>query len=131
MVSPSILRYGLALLIFAHGVGHVVGFWGEIQDSWALSGVLSEELTWAIEIIWMLVSTALFLGAVLALLGVVIPHDGWRTLTAMAVVVSLAGIIVFWGTWPGSTMFYALVFDLALLVVVVWYGWPAEEAIGS
>lgn len=28
MVPPTVLCYGLAALIFAHGIGHVVVFWG-------------------------------------------------------------------------------------------------------
>ena len=130
MVSSAVLRYGLAILVFAHGVGHVVGFWGESRGSWVLSRLLPEGVTWAVEVVWMLASAALFVGAVLALLGVGLPHDAWRTLIAVAAVVSLVGILVFWGTWPGGTMFFALVFDLLLLVAVVWYGWPAEAQIG-
>ena len=129
MVSTTI-RYGLAVIIFAHGIGHVVGFWGDSRFSWALTGVLGEGLTWALEVVWMLVSAALFLGAVMALLDIAVPHETWRTLVSVAALVSIGGIVLFWGTWPGGTMFFAFVFDLALLVVVVWYEWPTEKAIG-
>jgi hypothetical protein len=75
-------------------------------------------------------SAALFIGAGLALLNFAISHKTWQMLAVVVAVVSIAGIVFFWGTWPGETMFFAFVFDLALLVTVVWYGWPTEEAIG-
>lgn len=129
MVGPTALRYGLAAVLLAHGVGHTVGFWGESRESWLLSGVFPGAVTWTVEVAWMLLTAALFVAAGLGLVGAV-PRELWRPLAAVAAGLSLAGIVAFWGTWPGGTMVYALAFDVAVLVALYWFGWPSERALG-
>ena len=98
------LRYVIALILLAHGIGHSIGIMQTLRlatitpewhgDSWLLTGVGGSALTNVVGIaLW----SAALVGFVLAA-GVVVgwlPAEWWRPLAVGASLCSLAGILLF------------------------------------
>jgi hypothetical protein len=134
---PDVVRYGLALVVFAHGVGHILflgptlglGNWADqTGDSWALTGLLGEPATRAI-------ATALWSGVIVLFVagvgGFLAGTDWWRAATIAASVLSVVGIVTFWGGIATSSAIFALIADLAILAALVLVRWPSTELAGS
>ncbi len=94
------LRSVLALLIAAHGVGHILFLvpllglanWGQASRSWLLTAETPARLIGSL--LWITVIIA-FGAAVFGLLG---QQGWWRTAAIAAAVISSAGLILFWAT---------------------------------
>ena len=92
------LRSVLALLIAAHGVGHILFLvpllglanWGQASRSWLLTAETPARLIGSL--LWITVIIA-FGAAVFGLLG---QQGWWRTAAIAAAVISSAGLILFW-----------------------------------
>jgi hypothetical protein len=69
-----------------------------------------------------------FIGAALALLGWVVPHDWWRMLAVVSAVVSLIAVVLFWDAlialFPHKVG--ALAVNIATLVCLLVLNWPTE-----
>ena len=130
------LRYLIALVLLAHGIGHTIGIMQTLRlttvnpgwngDSWLLTGVAGSAVTNAIGIaLW----TAAMLGFVLAA-GVVVgwlPTDWWRPLAIGASLCSLAGILLFPAAFPTFSTIGALIVDIVVLGAVLWSQWAPTD----
>ena len=130
------LRYLIALVLLAHGIGHTIGILQTLRlttvnpgwngDSWLLTGVAGSTVTNAVGIaLW----TAAMLGFVLAA-GVVVgwlPADWWRPLAIGASLCSLAGILLFPAAFPTFSTIGALVVDVVVLGAVLGSQWAPTD----
>jgi hypothetical protein len=131
-----VLRYLIALVMLAHGIGHSIGIMQTLRlttvnpgwngDSWLLTGIAGNTVTNAIGIaLW----TAAMLGFVLAA-GVVVgwlPADWWRPLAIGASLCSVAGILLFPAAFPTFSTIGALVVDVVVLGAVLWSQWAPSD----
>jgi len=131
-----VLRYLIALVLLAHGIGHTIGILQTLRlttvnpgwngDSWLLTGLAGSTVTNAVGIaLW----TAAMLGFVLAA-GVVVgwlPADWWRPLAIGASLCSLAGILLFPAAFPTFSTIGALVVDVVVLGAVLWSQWAPSD----
>ena len=131
------LRIGLALVVFAHGVGHLLflgpvvglGNWaGHTGHSWILTGALGDGAARAVAaVVW---STVIVL-FVAGVGGFLAGADWWRSVTSAAAAVSIAGIVVYWDGIATSNAIFALVFDVIVLGALLVAHWPSAELAGS
>lgn len=140
-MSPMTLRVVIALVLFAHGIGHVMGMMPMVgfstverwnARSWLLTGLLGDTLSRIIGFILFLAALLGFLGATLALLGWLLPHEWWRTLSIVSAAISLVALGLFWNAFV--TLFPnkigAIAVNLAVLIGLVFMDWPTEADIG-
>jgi hypothetical protein len=87
---------------------------------------------------WLL-ATLGFIAAALAFWGMFLPGETWRQLAIASSIVSSLGIVIFSGIWPGAPnrklanidTVIALVINAAILVLLLWFGWPPESMFGN
>ena len=130
------IRYGLALVVFAHGVGHVLflapalGFanWADqTGHSWLLSGVVGDGASRAVAtLIWCAV-IALFVAGVGGFLS---GADWWRAATVAGAALSIVGIGVFWDGIATASATFALIADVVILGALLVAHWPSTELAG-
>jgi hypothetical protein len=131
------LRIVLALVLFAHAVGHILG---PLQllgisnvksawqgDTWLLSG-LGPTLNQVLGVVLWSVAMAGFL-AIAALVMNWLPADWWAPLAIGSAVLSLVSVVLFPGALPTLSLVGAVAVDLIVLLAVVWLHWtPAALA---
>lgn len=120
------LRYLITILLFAHGVGHLLflansfGYWkgSEVGRSWLFSGVLGagQVLEGLFGLLWLLPLT----GFVGVSWGYLTQAGWWPQLALASAAISVVMIVLWWGSLVPGSAFFALVFDLAVIVVVLW-----------
>ena len=127
------LRTVLAVVIGAHGIGHIlflvpllgIADWGQSTRSWLLSGETGSRL----------IGSVLWIAAIIAfgvvVVGLVGQHGWWRTAAIIAALISIVGLILFWPTPVTAPVLSALVFNLLLLAALLIVRWPSVEAIGA
>jgi hypothetical protein len=71
-----------------------------------------------------------FILSCLGFLGVVVPTDWWRPLAVIFALVSLLGLVLFWGTWPTFNTIGALAMNVTVLVTQLWLRWPPIDMFG-
>lgn len=120
------LRVVLALVVGAHGLGHILFLapllgladWGQPTQSWLLgSGGLAKgvgSLLWA----------ATTVGFVLAAMGIFGESSWWRTAAIASSVVSIVGLALYWSSPVGSPVLSAFVFNLLVLGSLLFLNWP-------
>src|SRR5829696_936093 len=120
------LRYLITIALFAHGVGHLLflanswGLWKGAEEgrSWLFSGILGvgQTLEGIFGLLW-LIPVAGFVAVSWGYL----THQGWWPQLALAsAAISLLMIFLWWGSLAVGSVFFALVFDLAVIAVVLW-----------
>ena len=133
------LKIVIALILFAHGVGHSIGLLQVFKvasvnpawhgDSWLLTGVVGPNATQAVgAILW----TTAMVGFV-ALAAIVLgwlPASWWTTLAIVASVASLTGLLLFPIAFPTFSSIGAFAVDAAVLVAVLWFHWVPSELAG-
>ena len=72
-----------------------------------------------------------FVVAAMSFAGVIVPGGVWRPLAVASALVSMVGIVLFFGTWPMFNTLAALGVDVAVLVAVLWLRWPSAAMQGS
>jgi hypothetical protein len=120
------VRYLITIALFAHGVGHLLfvanswGYWkgGEEGHSWLFSGMLGAGQ--AVEGIFGLLWFIPLVGFVAVSWGYLAHQGWWLQLALTSAAISLAMIVLWWGSLVTGSAFFALVFDLAVIVVVLW-----------
>jgi len=120
------LRYLITIALFAHGIGHLLflanswGVWkgGDEGRSWLFSGTLSAGQ--AVEGIFGLLWLILLVGFVAVSWGYLTHQSWWPQLGLASAAISLAMIVLWWGGLVVGSAFFALVFDLAVITVVLW-----------
>ena len=134
---PDLVRIGLALVVFAHGVGHVLflapvvglGNWADqTGESWILTGAIGEPATRAIATALWSAVIVLFVAGVAGFLG---GTEWWRTVTIAAAALSAVGIVAFWGGIATSSAVFALVADVVILGALLVAHWPTTELAAS
>ncbi len=127
------LRIALALIIGAHGIGHILFLvpllgmadWGQSARSWLISAETPARFLGGL--LWLATIVA-FSAAVYGLLG---EHTWWRSAAAIGAVVSIVGLIIFWANPATSPTVAALVFNLLVLGLLFIAHWPSVEVVGA
>ena len=130
------LKVGIALILFAHGIGHSMGLLQVFKvttvnpawhgDSWLLTGVAGPIATQAVgAVLWV----AAIIGFVA--LGAVVmgwlPESWWTPLAVAASVVSLAGLVLFPVAFPTFSSIGAFAVNAAVLVAALWLHWVPSD----
>lgn len=120
------VRLILAIVIGAHGVGHVlflvpllgVADWGQSTRSWLLGDGWLARGTGTL--VWLVA-----LGGFTAVaIGLYRMTDWWRTVALVAAAVSTLGLLLFWANPVSSPIISALVFNLLVLTALLVFKWP-------
>ena len=120
------LRYLITIALFTHGIGHLLfltnswGIWkgGDEGRSWLFSRRLGAGQT--LEGIFGLLWLIPLVGFVAVSWGY-LTHQGWWPQLALAsAAISLAMRVLLWGGLVVGSAFFAVVFDLAVIAVVLW-----------
>jgi hypothetical protein len=121
-----LVRYLIAIALFAHGIGHLLiltNSWGDWKGdeegrSWFFSGVLGagQTLEGILGLVWFIP----LIGFVAVSWGYLAHQGWWPQLAFASAAASLAMIVLWWGSLITGSAFFALVFDLAVIVVVLW-----------
>lgn len=72
-----------------------------------------------------------FVAAALAFLWILLPAEVWRTLAVGSAIVSLTGIVLFFGTWPPFNTVAALAVNAVVLVTQLLLRWPSPETLAA
>ncbi len=143
MFSNQALRIIITVALAAHAIAHAVALRSLVGQllGGAASGVavrawlvpsFSPSAAAALAVPLWLVSTIGFGLAALAVWGVVTPQ-AWRQLAVGSALVSVAGIALFFGMWPGSPNLPRSILNTAVAVAMnaivlwtqLWLRWPA------
>ena len=135
-MSPDLIRWVVAIVVFAHGIGHVLFapmLSGAMKldasgHSWLLTGALGDGPTRAIASLVAVVVTAAF---AVAAGGIVLQTTWWRGLAAGAAIGSILLVGVMWDGVPSSPAAAAVAFDVVILVALFLAHWPSSELIGA
>jgi hypothetical protein len=109
-----------------------------VVKSWFLRSVPPQSAA-AVAIPFWTLPTIGFLAAVLSFWGVVVPGSIWRQMAVASALISVLGIVLFSGTWPGSqnrprnilNTSIALIMNIAVLVSLLWLRWPPVDLFGK
>jgi len=125
------LRIAAAVVVFAHGVGHVlflmpalgVAMQGQTTHSWLLTGVLGNGLARGVgAVLW----AAVIVGYLAGLAGMFTHAAWWQPLLVAASAASAVGLIAFWSNPAQAPNLSALAADVVIAVVVGVLHWPAQ-----
>ncbi|MBZ0280191.1 MAG: hypothetical protein K8L97_05590 [Anaerolineae bacterium] len=127
------LRAVLALVIGAHGIGHIlflvpllgIADWGQSARSWLLTGESSARLVGSL--LWVVAT----IGFCVAVFGLWSQLPWWRSVAIGASIVSTVGLILFWVNPVSSSAVFALAFNLIVLGALLLAHWPSIEAVGA
>jgi hypothetical protein len=97
--------------------------------SWLVPSLPADTATTIASAVWV-VSLTGFLAAALGFWGILVPGDMWRQLAAVSAVISLLGILAYFGTWPTFNTLAALRVNVAVLVALLWLHWPPQATFG-
>jgi len=86
--------------------------------SWLFTG-LSESASKPIATTLAVIATIGFVAAGLALFGILVPFDWWRTLAIASAVVSLLLVVIFWNPY----LIVGLLIDAAVLATLIFTNW--------
>jgi hypothetical protein len=136
-MSPEILRVVLAIVLVAHGIGHVlflgpavriVGWADQSGGSWLLSPTVGDAAAHAAGALVWAAATVLFVAAAA---GLALAQEWWRPVALVGAFVSLAGIVVFWDGILTASAVPALIVDVAVIVGLLVAHWPSVDAVGA
>jgi hypothetical protein len=136
-MSPDVLRIGLAVVLIFHGIGHVLflapalrlASWADQTGaSWLLGPAFGDGIAHAAGAVIWAVSAVLFVGAACGLL---LTQEWWRPVAVAGAVVSVIGIVAFWGGIAPSSAVAALVVDAIVIVGLLVVRWPSATTIGA
>ena len=105
MPSPTLIII-IAIVLLAHGLGHALAifpiFGLKLSDKHSFTSWLIQKESNSKIFgfgIWFLALFG-FIGAGLGLLGVIVPAEQVVTLATIAAIISLAGLVFFWNSFP-------------------------------
>lgn len=143
-MSDQTLRLLATGVLLVHGLGHggalgalvwirsrpgtPTGGWLAAR-SWLLPSLPGDTAATIASTFW-IVSLVGFVIAAMSFWGIVVPGGVWRPLTVASALVSIAGIALFFGTWPTFYTLAALGVNGAVLVAVLWLHWPPQAIFG-
>ena len=134
-MSNELWRTVLAVVVGAHGIGHVlflvnglgIADWGQSIRSWLLTNIVGDVATRGVGSLLWLVATVGFVAVAVGMFG---QRDWWRTLAIGSSVVSAIGLLLFWSNPASSPALSALVFDIVILVALLLFHWPPSTLVG-
>jgi hypothetical protein len=131
------LRIIMALVLGAHGIGHLIGVvgairpggisWGGSSESWLITPALGrvtpvvESLVFAVPTIGWVIAAAFLFGG----------NELWRPVAIASAVASLLAVGLFPQQLQAGSMFGAVVVNLAVLTGLLLLHWPSAEAVGA
>lgn len=134
-MSAELIRITLAIVVGAHGVGHIlflvndlgIADWQQSTRSWLLTNIFGDVLTRGIgSVIWAFA----ILGFVAVAFGMFQQSGSWRTIAIASSLVSAIGVILFWSNPVSSPAISALVFDIIVVVALLIFRFPPSTLIG-
>ncbi len=144
-MSDQTIKLIAAGVLLLHGLGHggalgalawirlrpgtPTGAWHAAQ-SWLVPSLRADTATTIASAFW-IASLAGFVIAAMSFWGVVVPDSVWRPLSVVSALVSAAGIVLFFGTWPMFNTLAALAVNVAVLLAVLWLRWSPPAALGG
>lgn len=143
-MSDQTIKLIAAGTLLLHGLGHggALGALAWIQlspgsttgpwvaaRSWLVPSLSGGTATALASAFW-IASLVGFVITAMSFWGVVVSSEVWRPLAVASALVSAAGIVLFFGTWPMFNTLAALGMNVAVLVAVVWLRWPTEAMLG-
>lgn len=151
MFSANTIRILVAGSLLLHAIAHAIALGALVSQS--LGGAIASRLvvrSWlfpalrpitaaSFAIPFWLISTLGFLAASLSFWGALLPGATWRWVVVGAALLSILGIALFSGTWPGSpnlqrsilNTLVALAVNGAILVSQFWLSWPPLGMFGK
>ena len=143
-MSDQMIKLVIAGALLLHGLGHGgalgalvwigarpgtdTGGW-QAARSWLATGLPAGTATTVASAFW-IASLIGFAVAALGFWGIGLPGDAWRPLAAVSALVSMVGIVLFFGTWPMFNTIAALAVNVAVLVALLALRWPPETMFG-
>jgi hypothetical protein len=134
------MRILIGVLLLIHGLIHVVlglipnpdaaqpvaaTFLSGWAGSWLLGGLSGKALR-MIGLVLAIVAGVGFVGAGLAMFGILLPHEWWRALAIGSSAVSLVLCVLFWNTY----FIVGPVVAVGIIVALGFAGWPTEAMLG-
>ena len=144
-MSDQTIKLIAAGALLVHGLGHggALGALAWIRlspgsntsawlaaRSWLIPSLVGDAATALASAFWIL-SLVGFVITAMSFWGVVVPGEVWRPLAVASALVSVAGIVLFFGTWPMFNTLAALGMNVAVLVAVLWLHWPTHALPGA
>ncbi len=136
IVGAVLLLHGLghggafgALLWIRRFPGTDTGAWQPAR-SWLVPSLSASAAATVAGIFWVL-SAIGFVAASLSFWDVLVPGDIWRQLALGSSIISILGIVFFFGTWPIFNMLAALAVNMAVFVTQLWMNWPPQAMFGK
>jgi hypothetical protein len=128
------LRVVIAIVLGAHGIGHIIGVaggwagsaWGGSSDSWVLTPVLGRSTGIVEGLLWLLPTVGFLAAAGLLMAGA----DLWRPVALASAVVSLVAIALFPQQLTLGSLIGAIAVNVVVLVGLL-VGWPSADAVGA
>jgi hypothetical protein len=143
-MTDQTIKLLAAGVLLVHGLGHggalaalvwirlrpgtPTGDWLAAR-SWLVPSLPGDTATTIAGAFW-IASLVGFVIAAMSFWGVVIPGSVWRPLAVASALVSIAGVVLFFGTWPTFYTLAALGVNVAVLVAVLWLHWPPQATFG-
>jgi hypothetical protein len=121
-LKPDIIFILIGGALFVHGVGHSLGYFRPGR-SWLMPRAKEGTIKLIAGIFWALAIVG-FVAASFSFLGFLLPTTLWRQLACIFAVESIIGLILFGGVWPKFNLVAAFVFNLVVLLALLWYHWP-------
>lgn len=120
------VRIALALVVGAHGIGHVLFVvplwggtdWGQSTTSWLLGNASLAKGVGSV--IWV----AALAGFIAVAIGIAGDSGWWRTVAIVSSLVSILGLVLFWSSPASSPAISALVFNLVVMGSLLVLHWP-------
>ena len=143
-MSDQTLRLLVGGVMLLHGFGHggaiaalawiqhfgagQTGDWAAAR-SWLIPSLPASTATIVACVIWAL-ALAGFVAAALSFWAI-LPSSPWRAFAIVSAIVSMAGIVLFFGNWPMFNTMAAMAVNVGVLVALLGLGWPSEALRGA
>ena len=124
-MSTQTIRILIAGALLVHGIGHTLGFWKPAR-SFPFLTVSDSALKMVGGITWIVIAIS-FIIASMSFYGILAPASWWRPLVIIFSIVSLVGLILFGKNWPIFNFVSATALNVAMLIALLWLGWPPVE----
>jgi hypothetical protein len=131
-----LMKYVIAIALLMHGIGHVLfvanswGMWkADTGHSWLFSGVLriGQTVEGLFGLLWLLP----LVGFVIGTWGYFTTQPGWQGMLIGSAILSSVMIVLWWSGINTSSAFFALVFNLVVVGVLLWTRGAATTPLGS
>jgi hypothetical protein len=120
-----IIKIVIACALLAHGIGHtlfLMNAWGvaktEAGHSWLLGGVLrlGQTAEGGIGLLWLVP----FAGFLFGTWGYITGQQGWQPWLLASAAISAVMVVLWWNGINTASAFFALAFNIVVIVALVW-----------